>query len=147
MASKWFTVKTLYRSYAEGRPEKPDLAYDPDATAVEERILLIKAKSKEDAASKAEREAKDYAEKGTCHNPYNQKIVTYYTGYQDIYEIQGNLSDKREIFSTTRIISKRVADKKIAHIYMGKRKFSYGKGKRRKFINREYTPTGERGLQ
>ena len=140
MAVKWFSVKTLYRLKAEGRPEKPDLTYDPDATLLEERTIFIKATSMREAAYKAEREAKDYARDRMCYNPYNQKLVTYYMGFCDVYDVEGSPVDRMEIFSASRIISRRISDAKIARIYIGKRDHSYSKGKWRKFINREYNP-------
>ena len=138
MAVKWFAVKTLYRSKARGRPEKPDLRYDPDATLLEERLLLIKAKNTTEAISKAERDAKDYAQKASCTNPYNQEIVTYYIGYYDIFELSVPPADKVEVFSMTRLISQRIPDKRLMHIYIGKRDFKYAKGKKKKFSNRDF---------
>jgi len=138
MAANWYCIKTLYRSYTEGRPEKPDLIYDPDATLAEERNLLFKAKNKREALVKAEREAKDYAEKTQYTNPYGQIVKTKYLGYHDIWEIEGNLADKQEIFCTSRVMSKKISDSKIAFIYIGKRNEHFAKTKRKKFINREY---------
>jgi len=114
--------------------------HDPDAHLFEERILLIKAKDRREALCKAEREARDYARKGTCVNPYGQTITTQYLGFCEVYEIGRSLADKNEIFVTTRLISRKIPSAKIARIYMGKRRSPYEKNKRKKFINREYSP-------
>ena len=138
MSSNWFCVKTLYRAYADGRPEKPDLIYDPDATLVEERNLLFKAKNKREAIMKAEREAKDYAEQSQYINPYGQNVRTRYLGYHDIWEIDGGLADKQEIFCMSRVMSKKVSDSKVAFMCIEKRVEKVVKTKRKKFINRDY---------
>jgi hypothetical protein len=57
----WYAVKTLYRSEGLGRPTATDSAYDPAATLVEERVVLLKARSFQDAIRAAEKEARAYA--------------------------------------------------------------------------------------
>ncbi len=138
MASKWFCVKTLYRSYTEGLPVKPDRLYDPDATLIEERIVLLKARDKREALIKAEREARDYARKTTYTNPYEQKVLTRYTGDYDLWEVRGALEDRQELYSMGRVISRRVSDAKAAFLYIGKRTAPAARSKRRKFMNKDY---------
>jgi len=58
---RWFAVKTLYRTRVVGRPARRDAAYDGDANVVEERVVLFRARSFDDAIRKAEREARAYA--------------------------------------------------------------------------------------
>ena len=138
MASKWFCVKTLYRSYTEGRPVKPDRLYDPDATLIEERLVLLKARDKREAVIKAEREARDYAQKTTYINPYEQKVLTRYTGFYDLWEVQGTLQDRQELYSMGRVISRKVSDAKAAFLYIGKRSADPSRGRHRKFMNKTY---------
>ena len=45
----WFGAKTLYRLTAKGRAKNTDQCYDPDATLLEERVVLFEAKSAEQA--------------------------------------------------------------------------------------------------
>lgn len=137
MAAKWFVIKTFYRSTAEGRPEKPDRFYDPDATLVEERSLLIKAMNKTEAVKKAEKEAENYARSVRYQNPYGQTVSTRYLGCYDVYPVEDSLTDKKEIFSTSRIMSKRINDRKIAYVYIGKRDNLF-QSKRKKFLNNLY---------
>ncbi|MDP2652640.1 MAG: DUF4288 domain-containing protein [Candidatus Omnitrophota bacterium] len=137
---KWFAVKTLYRSTVETRPEKPDLFYDPDATLVEERVLLIKAKSRGEALDKAGREAGDYVQKTKCFNPYNQEILTRLLPFMDVYELSGNPGDKMEIFATTRLMSCRIPDRKVAQVLIGPKAHDKMDSKRKKFMNRDYQP-------
>ena len=55
---KWYGIRSLYRWAAVGRPKNPDESYVKDATLVEERIVLIKARSDEEAMRKAKKEGK-----------------------------------------------------------------------------------------
>ncbi|HPB67755.1 MAG TPA: DUF4288 domain-containing protein [Candidatus Omnitrophota bacterium] len=142
MPVKWFSVKTLYRITAQGLPEKPDLSFDPDATLVEERILLIKAHHAREAIAKAEREAVDYARRRGCVNPYNQKMCTTYLGFYDIIELSGILQDKTEVFFAARLVSRKVSDQKIARIYIGKRRGAQ-QMIYKKFVNKEYKMEGK----
>src|SRR4051794_8957759 len=45
MGWKWFGVKTIFRVEASGTPRKTDDRFDPDVTMVEERVVLIRARS------------------------------------------------------------------------------------------------------
>ena len=138
MASQWFSVKTFYRSYADGRPVKPDRFCDPDATLVEERTLLIKAKNKGEAIKKAEKDAYEYAKKVDYTNPYEQKVRMEYLGIYDIFDVGPSLSDKKEIFVINRVMSKKISKHKIAHVYINKAERSQEQTKRKKFLNKEY---------
>ncbi len=113
----------------QGLPEKLDLSFDPDATLVEERILLIKAHYA--------REAMDYARRRRCVNPYNQKMCTTYLGFYDIIELSGIPQDKTEVFSAARLVSRKVSDQKVARIYIGKRRGTK-QMIHKKFVNKEY---------
>lgn len=69
---KWFGVKTLYRACARGRPTKRDRHYQPDATLIEERVVLVRAADFDHALKGANREALAYARDG-YENQYGQK--------------------------------------------------------------------------
>lgn len=137
MASKWYSIKTFYRSRAEGRPENPDRYCDTEATLVEERIVLIRAQNPKEAIKKAEKEANEYAEKISYQNPYNQKVTTRYLGFFDLFEIEGNLADKEEIFLTSRLMNRKISDKKIAHVYVNKRKINVTQSNHKVFLNKD----------
>ncbi|MGE0267742.1 MAG: DUF4288 domain-containing protein [Candidatus Omnitrophota bacterium] len=137
MAANFYTVKTIFRCFAAGRPDKPDQFFDPDATLVEERIQLVKAKSKEEAQKKAEKDANEYAKRVKFFNPYNQAVTLEYTGLCEVYEIERALSDMTEIYSNSKVMDKKITISKIAHVYLNKKQ-PYNKSKRKKFINREY---------
>lgn len=137
MAANFYTVKTIFRSFATGRPDKPDQFFDPDATLVEERIQLVKAKDKGEALKKAEKDANEYAKRIRFNNPYNQEVRQEYTGLCEVYEIDRVLSDMTEIYSSSKVMDKKVTISKIAHVYLNKIQ-PYNKSKRKKFINKDY---------
>ena len=137
MASQFFAVKTFFRSACEGRPERPDKYFDPEATLVEERIQLIKAKSPAEARKKAEKDAVEYARRILYKNPYNQQVTLEYMGLCEIYEIQQPLADKTEIYAASRIINRKVSKAKIGRTYLNERQ-SFDPSRRKKFLNKDH---------
>ncbi len=144
MANKWFAVRTLYRSRTDERPVKPDLSYDPDATLVEERVVLIRASGRQEAQAKALREARDYAATGTFLNPYEQTVKTDLLKTCDVYELMENPADKSEVFVASHLMSRRVGDAKVEKIFTPRRVLDHKKGRYRKFIKQEYNPEEEK---
>lgn len=104
---------------------------------MEERIVLFKAKTKAEATKKAEKEARQYATKNAYTNPYDQKVTTRYLELYDIYSIDGALSDKDEIFCASRVMNKKVSNKKIAHVYLNKPKKDVLHSRRKVFMNKD----------
>ena len=76
MAWKWFGVRTSTRWEAIGKPESIDDNFDEDDTLIEERVVLIKARSFDEAIKKGEKEAKD--ELAEYKNFYGQRISQRY---------------------------------------------------------------------
>ena len=140
MPNKWYSVRTLYRSRTEDRPVKPDLSYDPDATLLEERVVLIRAKSRQEAQAKALREAKDYAGTGTFVNPYEQTVRTDLLRTCDVYELHENPADKTEVYVASHLMSRRIPDAKVEKIFTPRRVLDHKRGRYRKFIKQEYLP-------
>ncbi len=75
MSWKWFGVKTLYRSDATGRRKVTHPNYDPKTTLVEERIVLFRARTGQEAIRKAELEAREYARLSHT-NSFGQRVRT-----------------------------------------------------------------------
>jgi len=143
MANKWYSVRTVCRSRTDDRPAKPDLSYDPDATLVEERIVLIRAKSRQEAQAKAMRDAKDYAKTGSFANPYEQTVRTDLLRTCDVYELNENPADKIEVYVANHLMSRRIQDAKVEKIFTPRRVLDHKKGRYRKFIKQEYNPEEE----
>ncbi len=82
---KWYTVKGLFRWYFK----------DGGATSnFEERIILVKAISFDDALDKAEIEAKEYCEEDPEANFRIESLTKFYA-----YELMDEIESGIEIFS------------------------------------------------
>lgn len=114
-----FGVKTLYRSAPRGRPKGRDRFYAEGVTLVEERVVVFKARSFEEAIKRAEREASVYA-RDRYRNAYGQVVVTRYLGYCDAYEMSDSLGlSGVEVYSSTEIVPARKSDQQIAGRVIG----------------------------
>ncbi len=112
MVWKWFGVKTISRWETIGKPNSMDDGYDDEATLIEERIVLIRARSSDEAIKKAEKEAVE--NQSEYNNFYNQKVRIRYLKCCDAFELfDEDLKSGTEIFSMTKFISKKVEDSKI----------------------------------
>ncbi len=133
---KWFGVKTLFRTAAVGKPDAPNGAYN--STLVEERIVLFRARSFEDAIREAEREARVYA-RASHLNPYGQRVVTRYLGACDAFELFDPPRAGAEVFSTTEVVAKRVSDKGVVNQRLGHAETVREHKCRGHFLNREFS--------
>src|SRR6266853_1550123 len=95
-ARSWFGVKTVHRIAAAGRQLGSDSAASNSATLVEERVILVRARSMRDAIGRAEVEAKKYASAIRHRNPYGQDVRARYLGYCDAYDINEPVVDGTE---------------------------------------------------
>jgi uncharacterized protein DUF4288 len=115
----WYGVKTLYRAAPVGRARGTDGLYSVDVTLVEERVIVVRARTGDDAIRMAEVEAKKYATK-SHHNPYGQRVRTRYLGYVDAYHMFDELHEGAEVFSETEVVSRKVSDRAIVHRQIGR---------------------------
>jgi len=137
---KVFTVKTLYRTTASGKPEKTDKFYREELDLIEERIVTIKARNFDEAISKGEKEAIKYASETEYSNPYGQKVKQKYIGSIDIFELYEELESNIEVFSTTYLSDTSITNSKLTNNTMGKI-YKNEKELRTKFLNSEFSGT------
>ena len=118
MAWKWFGVKTLVRWEAIGKPDHVDENYDEDATLLEERVVLIKARNFQEAIGKGEREVIEYLSEFS--NFYGQKVKLRYLESCDAFELfeQPNRNGV-ELFSHLETVSRSDDDSEIIDRKMG----------------------------
>ena len=137
MSWKWFGVKTLTRWEAIGKPKSIDENFDADATLVEERIVLIKARSFDEAIKKGEKEAENYL--AEYKNFYGQKVKQRYLKVCDAFELFDKPNKNGiEVFSSTEMASKKVKDSVLIENKFGKdESVESFKRKREKFWNAE----------
>ena len=119
MVWKWFSVKTLTRWEAIGKPAKIDDNYDEETTLLEERIVLIKARNFDEAIKKGEKEAKDNLSE--YKNFYGQKIRLRYLESCDAFELFDEpIETGVEIFSSIETVSRKIKDSALIENKMGK---------------------------
>ena len=82
----WFAVRTFYRTAPVGRPRRPDQHYIAAVAAVEERVVLFRAKSGAAALKRATAEGREYAA-AVCRNRYGQRVVTKLLKRADAHEL------------------------------------------------------------
>lgn len=116
---RWYGVKTLYRTSAVGKPRATDAFYDPALTLVEERVVLLRARSFNEAIRRAEREAAGYAKSPQYRNPYGQRVRCRYLKACDAYELPDPPGFGVEVFSRTELVSADVHDDRINDRQLG----------------------------
>ncbi|MHB1424692.1 MAG: DUF4288 domain-containing protein [Gemmataceae bacterium] len=116
---KWFSVRSLYRYIALGKPKYTNESYIPDATLVEERVVLIKARNDEEAFRKAKKEGTAYARSIQLTNGYGQRVRVRMLAMMDAYELFDSPGPGAEVFSTTEEIDASVGDEQIRERLIG----------------------------
>ncbi|HQZ82563.1 MAG TPA: DUF4288 domain-containing protein [Pyrinomonadaceae bacterium] len=137
MVWKWFGVKTLFRWEAIGKRRSVDESYHDDATLVEERIVLIRARSFDEAIKKGEKEAENYS--AEYKSFYGQKVKQRYLKVCDAFELFDEPNESGvEVFSLIETVSKKIEDSVIIENKFGKdENIESFNRKREKFWNAE----------
>ena len=133
---RWFGVKAVFRRVATGKPRSSDVHYDPDATLVEERVVLLRARTPRQALARAEREATRYARQPSHENLYGQSVRLRFLADLDAFELYDPPDHAREVYSRTEVVSRRVSDREVVNKYLGKAADRKEQYIRRKFVNR-----------
>jgi|SRR5262245_42940446 len=131
----WFGIKTVYRIAPIGRRLGSDSAASGDMTLVEERVVLLKARSGREAIRKAEMEARKYASDVRHRNPYGQPVRARYLGYCDAFTINGPVIIGTEVFSSTEVVSRRLSDRSIVKRQLGSRESQRASSLRRNILD------------
>jgi len=116
---EWYSVKTLFRTHAKGRPLGWDQSYDSGVTLIEERILIYRAASFKDAIRKAEVNAREYATSTRSRNPYGQKIVCRYLRACDAFKLFDEPETEKEVYSMTELVPRDLTDQAIVDRFLG----------------------------
>jgi len=132
---QWFGVKTLYRMSPRGRPKGTDALYAENLSLIEERVVLVRARSFDEAIKKAEKEAREYARE-RYRNPYGQEVVTRYLGYCDAYDMSPeDPGSGVEVYSRTAVMSGRLSDRRVLEHSLGYRETAALSRRRRNFLD------------
>jgi uncharacterized protein DUF4288 len=139
-AWKWFGVRTLYRLDALGRPLGRDGNYSPTMTLVEERVVVLKARSTHEAIQKAEADARRYVVECRHRNPYGQRVRTRYLGYCDAYRRDKSLGSGAEVFSASEVVPRRVTDRAVVRRLIGSHESKRATAERRNILDVVFNP-------
>ena len=138
MSWKWFGVRTLYRTTVKGRPKGVDALYDADATLCETRVVLIRARSFEEAIAKGEAEARRYVKYDHLPNRYGQIVVQTYLGECDAFELFDPPGVGVEVFSRTEVVSRKLSNRRLIQERLGPDQLEDESWRRNKFLGAEY---------
>lgn len=135
----WYGVRTLYRITAEVRPKSHDKNFDPEATLIEDRVVLFRAANFDDAIAQATKEARAYCRQTRYNNAYGQKVrMRFLDASCDAYEIcemtGGPPAAGWEVYSLTGTVPESVSDSTVIRRRMGSNSSLAPKG-RLKFLD------------
>jgi Domain of unknown function (DUF4288) len=114
-------VKTLHRAQPIGRPVGRDKRYSRTMTLVEERVVLLEARSFGEAIRRGEAEARRYARRCRHRNPYGQQVRSRYLGYCDVYVFDDLAGAGTEVFSTTEVVPRGLSDQAVLRRVIGRK--------------------------
>jgi hypothetical protein len=112
-AWKWYAVRSLYRITAVGEPRGTDDSYDPHSALLEERVVLIQARSGREALKKAKEEGQEYARSFNFKNIYEQRVCARMLRTFDAFELWSPPEPRAEVFSVTGDIDAAETDDRI----------------------------------
>ena len=94
--------------------------YDPDSTSLEERVVLFRARSPEDALKQGRTEGLRYAREGQRVNAHGQKVRTKLIDRWEAFDLFDQVvKSGAEVYSSTRHLPRTVSDRKIALQLLG----------------------------
>jgi uncharacterized protein DUF4288 len=136
MGWQWYGVRTVFRSRAQGKPDRYDPSYDPKATLVEERVVVVKGRSVREALGKARAEARTYV-RGSHLNPYGQRVRASYLGVADVSPLYVDPQPPGEVFWSTYVVPSNITDAQLIR-RLTPPSVPNEDVVRRKFLNREF---------
>jgi len=90
----WYAVKSVFRTDVTAAG-----ATGPRLSSFEERVVLFRAASFDEALRRAEEEAQKYAEENRWPNAQGEDVRTRYLDALDAFSLSGNLDDGAELYS------------------------------------------------
>jgi hypothetical protein len=125
MAWEWYGVKSLFETTAS--PRKRTARGNPkrSSSLIEERIILVYARTFNEAIRKSEKEATVYARGPTYRNRHGDVVRTKYLGVCNAFSIRAVPSSGIEVYSSMQVVSskrlKAAIDTLMAFDALGKR--------------------------
>jgi hypothetical protein len=110
----WYAVKSLYRTDVV-----PPKTTAPRLSSFEERIVLVRAGSFDEALQKGEAEARQYTDDNGWFNAGGEKVRTRYLEALDAFSLSGEVADGEEVYSKILFVTPDVADEELVNRGLG----------------------------
>ena len=101
---------------------------------VEERVVIVKARSGDEAIRIGESEARRYA-RSSHRNPYGQRVRVRRLGCIEAYDINESRHELTEVYSSTQVVPRRVSDRTLVRRAFGPFESDRANGSRRNILN------------
>jgi hypothetical protein len=132
---RWFGVKSLLRIQVIGEPIGTDEVYAPGNDLIEERVVIVRARSHKAAFRKAGREARRYRRGWTHINPYGQLVAARRVRQLASFVMFRRPAELREVWSATRVVPSTTADSELTERLFGPEETSEALDRRKIFVS------------
>ena len=112
--ANWYTVKSVFRIDVTAAG-----AVAPRLSSFEERVVLFRAASFDEALHRAEEEAQRYAEENRWPNEQGDEVRTRYLDALDVFSVSDNLDDGTELYSKILFVDPSTTDADVVDRTMG----------------------------
>jgi hypothetical protein len=135
---RWFGVKSLFRLEVTGEPRATDELYQPGGDLIEERVVIVRARSHKAAFRKARREAEKYSREVHV-NPYGQLVTTRRVRQLNSFEMMQRPGQLREIWSANWVVPSTTSDSELVEHLFGPEETSESIDRRKIFLNQMFS--------
>ena len=136
---RWFGVKSLFRLEVSGEPRATDELYQPGGTLIEERVVIVRAKTPKRALRKGEREADRYCRDFVHLNPYGQLVVGRRVEALVAFEMFQKPKQLREVWSSNWVVPTAMTDRELAERLFGPEQTSESIDRRKIFLDQMFS--------
>lgn len=110
----WYAVKSLYRTDVT-----PPKAEAPRLSSFEERIVLLRAESFDEALSKGEADARQYADGNGWLNSAGENVRTRYLEGLDAFSLSDEATEGEEVYSKILFVDPDTTDEQLVNRGLG----------------------------
>ena len=110
----WYAVKSVFRTDVTASG-----AAVPRLSSFEERVVLFRAASFDEALLRAEEEAQRYTAENRWSNDEGEDVCTRYLGALDAFSLSDNLDDGAELYSKILFVDPGSSDGDVVERTMG----------------------------
>lgn len=107
----WFGARTAFSYRVMGNTDAPFV--------FEQRVVVFRAPTFEDAMAIAEKEADSYARRMSARNSDGQEVRVEYLGYCNVFEIGDTLEDGVEVHSQLTVHPTRASQDELLDRFVG----------------------------